>query len=212
MVCLAELMDNHRKRFEAYRKLGFFPNSILDIGAYEGHWTKMIRKIYPTAMTTMIEANKDKKEILENIGNTYIAVLGEQEGKEIDYFRCKNGVPTGNGVYKENTPYTFEPEKRICTTLDTLFDEHDRFDLIKMDVQGAELDIIKGGLRTIKKAEALLLELQMSEYNIGAPMAQDVICYLAGRGFEFIDVFDLMYADTKLIQIDALFRNKNYES
>ena len=205
-------MDNHQKRFQAYRKLGFFPNSILDIGAYEGHWTKMIRQIYPTATNTMIEANKDKKEILEKIGNTYIAVLGEQEGKEIDYFRCKDGVPTGNGIYQENTQFKFEPERRICTTLDTLFDEHDRFDLIKMDVQGAELDIIKGGLRTIRKSEALLLELQMTEYNLGAPMAQDVICYLADRGFEFIDIFDLMYLDNRLIQIDALFRNKNYES
>lgn len=205
-------MDNHAKRFQAYRKLGFFPNSILDIGAYEGHWTKMIRQIYPTATNTMIEANKDKKEILEKIGNTYIAVLGEQEGKEIDYFRCKDGVPTGNGIYQENTQFKFEPEKRICTTLDTLFDEHDRFDLIKMDVQGAELDIIKGGLRTIRKSEALLLELQMTEYNLGAPMAQDVICYLADRGFEFIDIFDLMYLDNRLIQIDALFRNKKYES
>ena len=60
-------MDNHQKRFQAYRKLGFFPNSILDIGAYEGHWTKMIRQIYPTATNTMIEANKDKKEILEKM-------------------------------------------------------------------------------------------------------------------------------------------------
>ena len=205
-------MDNHQKRFQAYRKLGFFPNSILDIGAYEGHWTKMIRQIYPTATNTMIEANKDKKEILEKIGNTYIAVLGEQEGKEIDYFRCKDGVPTGNGIYQENTQFKFEPEKRICTTLDTLFNEHDRFDLIKMDVQGAELDIIKGGLRTIRKSEALLLELQMTEYNLGAPMAQDVICYLADRDFEFIDIFDLMYLDNRLIQIDALFRNKKYES
>lgn len=206
------MTQNHKKRFTAYKQLGYFPNSILDIGAYEGVWTNMIRDIYPTAINTMIEANKDKKEILEKVGNTHIAVLGPQEGKEVDYFKCKDGVPTGNGIYKENTEYTFKPEKRICTTLDTLFDENDRFDLIKMDVQGAELDILKGGLRTIKKAECLLLEMQMKEYNIGAPMAQDVIIYLADRGFEFIDIFDLMYSNNQLIQIDGFFRNKNYES
>jgi len=204
--------QNHKNRFTAYKKLGYFPNSVLDIGAYEGTWTSMIREIYPTATNTMIEANKEKKEILEKLGNTHIVVLGETEGKEIDYFKCKNGIPTGNGIYKENTEYKFEPEKRICTTLDMLFDEQDRFDLIKMDVQGAELDIIKGGLRTIRKAECLLLELQMKEYNIGAPMAQDVICYLAQRGFEFIDIFDLMYVDNQLIQIDAFFRNKSYDA
>ena len=206
------MSQNHEKRFTAYKQLGYFPNSILDIGAYEGEWTKMIRKIYPQAVNTMVEANKDKKEILEKVGNTYIAVLGPREGQEINYFKCKNGVPTGNGIYKENTEYTFEPEKRICTTLDTLFDEGDRFDLIKMDVQGAELDILKGGMRTIKKAECLLLEMQMKEYNIGAPMAQDVIIYLADHGFEFIDIFDLMYSNNQLIQIDGFFRNKNYEA
>lgn len=199
-------MDNHRNRLLYYKKQGFNPKTILDIGAYEGNWTLMVQDIFAGANVTMIEANQDKVNILEKIGETRIAVLGKTDGDQILYYKCKNGIPTGNGVYKENTSYEFQPETRFCKTLDNFVTKD--YDFIKMDVQGAELDIIKGGLKTIKKAQYLLLELQTTDYNIGAPMASEVITYLQGHNFTMCDVFDLMYDSTgQLIQLDALFRN-----
>lgn len=206
MDCLAELMDNHKKRLIYYKNQGFNPQNILDIGAYEGAWTLMVKDIFASANVTMIEANTDKVKTLEEIGETRIAVLGKTDGDQTLYYKCKNGIPTGNSVYKENTEYKFEPEVRFCKTLDNFVTKD--YDFIKMDVQGSELDIIKGGMNTIKKAEYLLLEMQTVDYNIGAPMASDVISYLQQHNFMLCDVFDLMYESTgKLIQMDALFRN-----
>lgn len=206
MVCLAELMDNHKNRLSYYKKLGFNPQNILDIGAYEGAWTKMIKNIFTSANVTMIEGNQEKKETLEKIGETIIAVLSKTDDDQILYYKCKNGIPTGNGIYKENTSFKFEPEVRFSRKLDSVVTKD--YDLIKMDVQGAELNIIKGGTETIKKAKYLLLEMQTAEYNIGAPMASDVVSYLNQHNFTLCDVFDLMYDQTgQLIQLDALFRN-----
>jgi hypothetical protein len=78
-----------------------------------------------------------------------------------------------------------------------------------MDVQGSELDIIKGALPIIKKTDSLLLELQTLEYNKGAPMASDVISYLQGIGFDMVDILNLMYSENHLIQVDVLFINRN---
>ena len=199
-------MSNHKNRLQILKQSGFQPINILDIGAYEGEWTRLAKEVFPVSHFTMIEANSDKVKILESVGETLITVLGEYDTGQVLYYKCKNGVPTGNGIYKENTSFEFDSELRYSKRLDSVVNK--TYDLIKMDVQGAELDIIKGGLETVKKAEYLLLEMQTIEYNINAPMASDVIAYLQKHNFILCDIFDLMYDQKgKLIQLDALFRN-----
>ena len=76
-------------------------------------------------------------------------------------------------------------------TLDAVAD-HFKFehpDLIKLDIQGAELDVIQGSLELLKTCNSLIVELQHVEYNVGAPMAQEVIDYLDQLGFKLIDKF-----------------------
>lgn len=46
---------------------GFYPKNILDIGAYEGGWTKMIKKIYPNSKVLMIEPLPSKVNKLNEI-------------------------------------------------------------------------------------------------------------------------------------------------
>lgn len=78
-----------------------------------------------------------------------------------------------------------------------------------MDVQGSELDIIKGALPIIKDTRFLILELGILEYNQGAPLIGEVIEELNKLGFVMMDILDFNHSDdTYLIQIDALFANK----
>jgi hypothetical protein len=62
-------------------------------------------------------------------------------------------------------------------------------DLIKMDVQGAELDIIKGASETLKSVNHVILELQKVEYNKGAPLSDAVIAYMNEIGFDCKGLF-----------------------
>jgi FkbM family methyltransferase len=202
-------MDNHRKRLQYYKDQGSIFNKVLDIGAYEGEFYLMFKEFFPKADILMIEANEEKESRLKSIGPYKIALLGSEDNKEVDYYKCKDGVPTGNGIYKENTQFKFESEKKKSITLPTLLGSDNGYDLIKMDVQGSELDIIKGALPIIKKTDSLLLELQTLEYNKGAPMASDVISYLQGIGFDMVDILNLMYSENHLIQVDVLFINRN---
>jgi FkbM family methyltransferase len=204
-------MDNQRKRLEYYKKVNIDFKKVLDIGAYEGEWTKMLKSFYPEADVLMLEANTDKESFLKDIGQYKIAVLGKEDNKEVDYYKCLDGVPTGNGIYQENTQFKFKPEKRISTTLTTLLGSNDGYDLIKMDVQGAEKDIIEGALPIIKNTKFLLLEMQTVQYNKGAPRLSEMIHYLHSIDFEFIDIFDLKYDRDCLIQMDALFINRDIE-
>ena len=202
-------MNPHEKRFNHYKNLNVKFKNVLDIGAYEGHWAKLFTSIYPDANVLMIEANKEKEKTLKEIGNYRIALLGEKDNETVDYYKCLDGVPTGNGIYQENTEFKFTPEKRRTITLPTLLGSEKGFDLIKMDVQGSELNIIKGALPIIKNTKYLLLELQTFQYNKGAPQIEEVVSYLHSLNFGFVDLFDLMYSNNHLIQVDGLFINRN---
>lgn len=51
-------------------------------------------------------------------------------------------------------------------------------DLVKIDVQGAELDILKGSMNIINNAKFLIVELQHTEYNMGAPLCNQTRDFL----------------------------------
>jgi len=57
-------------------------------------------------------------------------------------------------------------------------------DLIKIDVQGAELDILKGSMSIINKAKFLIVELQHTEYNQGAPLCNQTRDFLIEYGWQ----------------------------
>ena len=201
---------SHRKRLGYLKASGFEIRRALDLGAFEGKWTKLLREVYPSAQVVMVDANTDKERLLRALGDCRIAVLGDADGREVDYYKCLDGdAGTGNGIYRENTAFSFAAEKRKCVTLSTLLGSPEGFDLIKMDVQGAELDVIRGGLPIVINSRYLLLELQTHNYNLGAPHFEEVVAFLHGHGFGVVDIVDLMYSGDKLIQVDVLFRNKN---
>lgn len=202
-------MNGNFARLNYYKNQGVEFKNVLDIGAYEGQWFSLFKSVYPEAQVTMIEANHEKESILQRMGNYRIALLGEIDNVEVDYYKCATATQTGNGIYPENTNHTFGVEKRRTITLPTLLGSNNGFDLIKMDVQGSELNIIKGALPIIKNTKYLLLELQTLTYNRGAPQIEEVISYLYGLNFGFIDLFDLAYIDNNLVQVDAFFVNRN---
>ena len=199
-------------RFNYYKSLGIHFNKVLDIGAYLGTWKDMFQKVFPRADILMIEANKEKEKFLKKKGKYFIAVLGAEDEKIVDYYRCENeDISSGNGIFKENTNYKFEPEKRKTIKLTTLLKDSSGFDLIKIDTQGSELSILQGSTEIIEKTKFLLLELSIVEYNFKAPKYLQVIKYLEENNFKLIDIFDLHYRNGSLIQMDGFFINNRFK-
>lgn len=81
----------------------------------------------------------------------------------------------------------FEPAGEIeieTTTLDALCpSDQNVFDLIKVDVQGAELDVLRGGEQLLRNATAVLLEAHFTELYIGQTLFPEIHNYMTERGF-----------------------------
>ena len=175
---------------EYLRKLkaeGFEPKVIYDIGACVLHWTNEARRLWPDAQFVLFEANSDVGFLFAESGYPhFIGLLGNKNGQVRRYY-YNDECPGGNSYYKEigcQGGAFYPPDRyRLCstTTLTTAV-KHGGFplpDLVKMDVQGAERDIVLGGLSVLKHAQHMILELQCVEYNSGAPRREEVIQTLA---------------------------------
>ena len=68
-------------------------------------------------------------------------------------------------------------------TLDTLPDLPD-LDLLKMDLQGAELEVLRGGLSKLSRAVAVVAEVRFHRIYEGEPMFGDLDQELRAQGFK----------------------------
>lgn len=182
---------------------------VLDVGAYRGDFARLIRELFPGAYIKCVEGDDRQEAYLQEF-ETEFYLLGKKT-KQVDFYTLPdNQCTTGSSIYRENTVYYKEPlvVQKWMYALDDL--NFPPFDLIKLDVQGAELDILKGGKKYLEKTKPkyLLLETSIQQYNQGAPLAGEVISYLNKKHYQLRDIMDVLYDQNgQLLQVDFLFEN-----
>ena len=179
---------------------GVVPEVIYDVGACVLHWTNEAQRIWPRAKIYAFEAMSSCEFLYQERGMDYhMSVLSDTDGKVIDFYQNEQH-PGGNSYYRENPEvnpqapdYFNESHRRTMTarSLDSVVAERGfaRPTLLKMDVQGAELDILKGAVQTLQSVTDVILELQVVEYNKGAPLRDQVIEYMDSVGFDCLGIF-----------------------
>jgi FkbM family methyltransferase len=94
-------------------------------------------------------------------------------------------------------------------TVDLLFESHGSASpvLLKADVQGYELEVLRGASRCLQSAEVLVLEVSYRRMYQDSALAHEVIAYVGDRGFRIYDVCSYLQrpADRELVQSDLLF-------
>jgi FkbM family methyltransferase len=176
---------------------GVEPKVIYDIGACVLHWSNRAKSVWPNANIIPIEAMLEVEQLYKDVGvKQYVAGCLLSDVEETVEFYENLEHPGGNSLFKENNELSpladqlFPEDKKVkrqTRTLDSLFEGGlPAPDLIKMDIQGAELKALKGASKTLANCHHLILELQHQDYNFGAPKAQEVIEYLDSIGFEMV--------------------------
>ena len=206
-------------RLNEVKKLGIDPVAILDIGAHSGQFYSWAKYEWPNSVIWMIESNEIHESTLKNLTSSkndeyLIAALGDKE-REVTFYTRKDKPHTeGNSYYKEanywDIPQLVLESKRTLQTLDDIFTDDTKFELIKIDTQGSELDILKGGQNLVSKSSAVILEVAYIEYNLGSPLAEDVIDYMKSVNFDIYIEIGEHYSNEPqwkdvIVQKDLLF-------
>ena len=203
----------HRNALARLKSLGFAPAVIYDIGAYRGGWTRVAADLFPEAQFVLFEANGDHAAELAVCGHRYfIAALGSEEGGTRAFHVPRAGDVTGASLYVENTAHyaaaNLQVREVATVRLDTLVarEKLPAPDLVKIDVQGAELEVLAGASATLAGASVLVVEVSLVDYNKRAPLMAEVIAAVDRIGFKCADVAELHRTPTNFVlQLDLVF-------
>jgi FkbM family methyltransferase len=190
------------------------PKRFLDIGAHTGEFTQNILRLAPECQVVMVEANPNCEPYLQKLNHGYdILALSNKQGKAELFVEKANMLGTGASLYKENTEWYADGKfDKVEVELDTLDNKkyfgYEVIDLVKLDVQGAELDILEGGRKTITRSKYVLIETSLVVYNHGAPLVDTIVPKMKEYGFYIEDILDyLKFNQNQIAQMDILFKN-----
>ena len=197
------------------RQRGLRPAAVVDIGAFRGEWTQMAQAVFPEAQFLMVEAQPSQQPTLEAVARTLgrnvavrIALLGP-ESREAATLHQYDHAATAASVLSD--PRSSHSRSITCpmVTLDQLLADagFPAVGLLKLDVQGFELEVLKGARQTLEQAEAILLEVSLIALYQNNPLLHEVTAFMHDRGFCTYDVCSLVRRplDDALCQTDLLF-------
>ena len=197
------------------RANGFTPNLALDIGAYQGEWTILCKQIWPACSVLMLEAAPARMPKLHQLASSLggakaqQALLGASARPSVPFYEQESAssvLPESAKSGQFSTALTMRTLDEAIA--DTAFAAPD---FVKVDVQGYELEVLKGGRKALRSAEAALLEVNLLEIYEGAPLLHEALCFMASEGFRAYDVCTLYRRplDHALWQMDIIFVRSN---
>ena len=191
---------------------GLAPRTVLDVGAAYGDWSRAAAGTWPESRFVLAEPLAEYRTALER--------SVEELGARAKYVESAVGAEGGETVlhvHPDLVGSSTRPEQGIAAEQRTV--PVARLDdlvrdvraeppfLLKLDVQGAEIDVLRGAETTLRSCEAIVLEALLFEFYAGCPLFADVVAELGRRGFALYDAVDLAYRplDGALAQADLLF-------
>jgi len=196
---------------------------VVDVGANRGQFALIARKLFPKACIHSFEPLDEPAKIFESV---FI------DDKNITLHRCAIGskneimtihvserddssslLPIGHNQY-ELFPHTGESEVRTTSVLPLSevikIDDISNKSLLKIDVQGYELEVLKGCMTVLDKFMYIYVECSFIELYEGQAFASEVIDFLHKKNFVLSGVYNMCYDHNgKAIQADFLFKKSN---
>ena len=95
-----------------------------------------------------------------------------------------------SAISRSGTPRTYDHEMVSVSKLDDLNEYEPRY-LLKIDVEGSELDVLMGAERTLQETELVVVESSLAErYDDGCTFA-DVVRFMDTHGFALYEIVDM---------------------
>ena len=192
--------------------------TILDIGANRGQFILEAIKWHPNATFYAFEPLPMERTRMERVlaGLPRVSIfpfaLGEADGSV--EFQVSSAADSSSVLKQTKLQSEFFPGTQNIGQHDVqirrLDNVIDRSALIgpvvcKIDVQGYELNVLKGFGDLIDAVDYLIIEVSNVPFYQGAPNSAEVISFLAERGFRIDGMYNMYGPRSVCLQLDILF-------
>lgn len=197
------------------------PETIIDIGSNKGQFILLIEKIYPNKniysfepIKEMIDKQKKFFAYKNNIIFHNVALGSSTTLKEFLITARMDSSSFLKIVSDKNKSKNYDiVENRniqINTLDDLLINEKISHPvLIKIDVQGYELEVLRGANNLLKKTDYLLLEVSKNEMYQNQPIEKVIVEYLKNLNFDILKSNNWSkIQNTNFYQRDIIFYKK----
>lgn len=189
------------------KQLGFEPKTVIDVGAALG--TFELYKVFPKSSHLLIEPIQENEPYLAQVCKTleraeYIIAAASKKSGVVTLEIHPNLIHSSisdscEGADSED----LELRTVRAITLDEICREHRLEDpyLIKIDVDGRELDVLEGAIQVLEATEYLIIEAALFG------KIHDIVSFMKSHGFVIYDIVDPTYRplDAALWQVDIAF-------
>lgn len=192
--------------------IGFNPKTILDVGV--GYGTPTLYSAFPYSKIALIEPLVEFEEAMKNIlshrEGDYILAAAGKENKLVKFNKHLNQLDASSLLKEQTGPQTDGEEITVSMIkLDdyVLSKNYEAPYILKVDVQGAELDVIEGAHNILKDCEVIVLEVSLFEFLKESPQFYEVINFMHRKGFVPYDIVPgwTRPLDQALGQVDIVF-------
>lgn len=173
------------------RRLSQFPlKTIWDAGANVGDWTRMAKQCFPAATIYAFEIHPDTFQELSRrtAGLTGVipANLGLSDSEGSVELHCYGNQSTLSSLlaYPHDLPRRTIPCKVVTGDGYSTANGINQIDFLKMDVEGAEPQVLRGLAHTIERGGVDLIQFEYGRVNILSRfLLRDFYEYLALEGY-----------------------------
>ena len=214
-----------RKRFPDLGMLELRPDAvIIDVGANRGQFAETALAYQPLAQVHSFEPIKATFETLrarlDGLGDirfVHTALgneIGSREFVVRSYDQCSSFLDFREQLVNSVQGLDLSPDHTEVVQIRRLSDyvveqQLSRIDLLKLDVQGFELEVLRGAEEILPRVQWIYAEAQFQELYEGGSMFDDLDEYLHLRGFDLARMTSFRHdREGKLLECDMVFRRR----
>jgi FkbM family methyltransferase len=179
---------------ERLQRNGYAPAHIFDVGAHAGEFSRAARAVWPSARITCFEVLPHRvtetRAWCKADGNAelFAVLLGPERRDAVPFHELESA----SSVLEEHIPKGIPVRPHPMRAIDDLAaDGIGPPDFLKLDVQGFELEILKGAAQSLPRISAILAETNLIDIHRGAALLDDLVLFLRDRGFVAYDICGL---------------------
>jgi len=203
------------------KRAGISPRTVIDLGANVGQFAVAAANLFEGAKILSFEPDPRTANVLkENLktfkqAEIFVMAVGDSVG-EAEFYVNKDAQVSSMLKLGSDRIHDF-PQSTVVekitvpvTTLDTLFKgrELEQPILVKIDVQGFEDRVIRGGKDFLKQAEWVLMEVSFAKLYEGERDFKSMLELMSEHGFRFLRPLNYHTSPLtgQIIEMDALFQ------